>query len=211
VAVFLGLGGVASAAAWICRSFVAPRVVDQDPVSTRSDVGPRVHRTASTPAPTPPPAPSSRPFVRAKKLVAVRPARDGAAGVALPETAASLFAEAARARHDGDLRRAVGLYGTLRSAFPDSDQARVASVSMGDLLLRLDEPARALRAFDAYLSDVRTGSMREEALFGRARSLNELGDKVAERETWARLVRDFPGSAYGRVARQRLEELQRAR
>jgi TolA-binding protein len=129
----------------------------------------------------------------------------------LPETAASLFAEAARARHDGDLRRAVGLYGTLRSAFPDSDQARVASVSMGDLLLRLDEPARALRAFDAYLSDVRTGSMREEALFGRARSLNELGDEKAERETWARLVRDFPGSAYGRVARQRLEELQRAR
>ena len=211
VAVLLGLGGVASAAAWIGRSFVVPRAVDQDPAPTRSDFGPRVDRSARTPAPPPPAAPSARQLPPAKKLVAARPARDSAAGVALPETAASLFAEAARARHDGDLRRAVALYGTLRSAFPDSDQARVASVSMGDLLLRLDEPARALRAFDAYLSDVRTGSMREEALFGRARSLNELSDEIAERETWARLVRDFPGSAYGRVARQRLEELQRAR
>ena len=198
VAVFLGLGGVASAAAWIGRSFVAPRAVDKEAVPdplrrwTARD-SKREHARAS-----PPPAPSSRPIPPAKKLVAARPVRDSAAGVASPETAASLFAEAARARHDGDLRRAVGLYGTLRSAFPDSDQARVASVSMADLLLRLDEPARALRAFDAYLSDVRTGPMREEALFGRARSLSKLGDERAEQETWTRLSGTFPARPMAR-------------
>jgi hypothetical protein len=210
VAVFLGLGGVASA--WIGRNFVSPRAVapvDGPPVSSGSRAAPRAHRSESSlaPAPTSP----SRPVAPAKKLAAARPARDVSAAVTSPETAASLFAEAARARHDGDLRRAVGLYGTLRTTFPDSDQARVASVSMGDLLLRLDEPARALRAFDAYLADVRTGPLREEALYGRARCLNQLGGEVAERETWARLARDFPGSAYGPIARRRLDELRRAR
>jgi TolA-binding protein len=212
VAVFLGLGGVASA--WIGRSFVSPRAVapavDRDPVSAASDVARRAHRSESMRAPLTPPPPASRPLSPAKKLAAARPARDGNVGPASPETAASLFAEAARARHDADLRRAVGLYGTLRSSFPDSDQARVASVSMGDLLLRLEEPARALRAFDAYLADVQTGPLREEALFGRARCLKRLGEETAEQETWARLVRDFPGSAYASVGRQRLEELRRS-
>jgi hypothetical protein len=86
-----------------------------------------------------------------------------------------------------------------------------AAVSSGDLWLRLDEPARALRAFDSYLSDVRTGPLREEALFGRARCLKTLGDEAAEAETWARLLEDFPGSAYGPAARQRLNELRGAR
>jgi hypothetical protein len=130
VAVFLGLGGVASA--WIGRNFVSPRAVapvDGPPVSSGSRAAPRAHRSESSlaPAPTSP----SRPVAPAKKLAAARPARDVSAAVTSPETAASLFAEAARARHDGDLRRAVGLYGTLRTTFPDSDQARVASVSMG--------------------------------------------------------------------------------
>jgi hypothetical protein len=64
------------------------------------------------------------------------------------------------------------------------------------------------------LSDVHTGPLREEALFGRARCLREIGDKASqtlEEETWARLVRDFPGSAYGPVARERLDELRAAR
>jgi hypothetical protein len=205
VAVFLGMGGVASAL--IGRSFVSPRPVDPVPVQTGPEVGPRVHRGERTPpaprAAAPAPLPS-------KRLAAARPVRVGAA-LATADTAASLFADAARARHDGDLRRAVTLFGALRSTFPDSDQAQVASVSMGDLLIRLGEPARALRAFDAYLSDVRTGPLREEALFGRARCQRELGDGASEAETWARLVRDFPGSAYATAARKRLDELRSAR
>lgn len=205
VAVFLGMGGVASAL--IGRSFVSPRRVDPLPAPTGPEIAPRVHRGDRTPAV--PKAAAPAPLAPVKRLAAARPVREGA--IATADTAASLFADAGRARHDGDLRRAVALFGTLRSTFPDSDQARVASVSMGDLLIRLGEPARALRAFDAYLSDVRTGPLREEALFGRARCLRELGDSAAEADTWARLVRDFPGSAYSPAARKRLDELHDAR
>jgi TolA-binding protein len=128
-----------------------------------------------------------------------------------PETAASLFAAANAARHDGDLRHAVALYEALHAGFPESAEARVSAVSRGDLLLRLEEPARALRAFDAYLSEVRVGPLREEALFGRARCARKLGDEPAEKSTWSRLVEEFPGSAYGSVARQRLDELRRGK
>jgi TolA-binding protein len=209
-AVFLALGG-GVASAWIGRSFVSPRTVERAGAPIPSPVSARAHRNGSWLAPQPEPVAPARTPAPAKKLVAARSARDGVVGPASPETAASLFAAAARARHDGDIRGAVARYEELRSAFPDSDQARVACVSMGDLLLRLEEPARALKAFDAYLAAVRSGSLREEALFGRARCLKKLGEEAAEQETWARLIRDFPGSAYGPVARQRLEELRRAR
>lgn len=212
IAVFLGMGGVASAL--IGRSFVSPRSVERPAAQGGPDVGPRVHRGERTLAPPAQKVAAPAPIPPLKKVAAARPARDSAGANPTADTAASLFADAARARHDGDLRRAVALFATLRSTFPDSDQARVASVSMGDLLLRLGEPARALHAFDAYLSDVRTGPLREEALFGRARCLREIGDKAAqtsEEETWERLVRDFPGSAYVPAARKRLDELRAAR
>jgi TolA-binding protein len=209
VAVFLGLGGVASA--WIGRSLLSPRAVERAPAPSVSSVGRRAHVKEHALAPLPPPAAPALSPAPGKKLVAARPARETLVAAAAPETAASLFTEAARARHEGDLRRAVALYRTLRSVFPDSDQARVASISMGDLFLRLDEPASALRAFDAYLSEVRAGSLREEALSGRARCLKLLREEAAEADTWARLTREFPGSAYATIARQRLEELRRVR
>ena len=212
--VFLGLGGVASA--WIGRSWVAPRPADRAPAASGSFVRPRVDREASRLVrPSPPAEPAAvepaRPLPPARRHLAARPVRDVDVPEAPDETAASLFADANRARHDGDLRRAVALYGALRAAFPDAPEARVSSVSMGDLMMRLDEPARALRAFDAYLSEVRTGPLREEALFGRVRCLRALKDPAAEGETWSRLVREFPGSAYAPVARQRLDELRRGR
>ena len=207
VVAFLGLGGVASA--WIGRSWVAPRAADPAPASTGSFVRPRVLRRAGPSAPAPAPAPPARPLVTVKKHTPAQPAHDDTAAPA--EIAASLFAEANGARRDGDLRGAVALYERLRLGFPGSAEARVSSISKGDLLVRLDEPGRALRAFDAYLAEVRTGPLREEALFGRARCLRMLGDGAGERDTWARLVRDFPSSAYGPVARQRLDELRVAR
>jgi TolA-binding protein len=128
---------------------------------------------------------------------------------AAPATAPSLFDEANAMRRAGDLRGAATLYQTLRRRFPDSAEARLSSISLGDVLLDLAEPSGALRAFDAYLAEVRAGSLSEEALFGRARCLRKLGQDRAERETWTTLLRDFPRSGYEPAARRRLEELQR--
>src|SRR5262249_50510339 len=121
VAVFLGLGGVASA--WIGRSFLSeraakPQVAAAPVAKVAAARGYRRERLDAPPAPSIPAAPP-------KKLLAARPVRTAPTAVPAPESAASLFALAARARHDGDLRRAVGLYTSLQTLFPASDQARV--------------------------------------------------------------------------------------
>jgi hypothetical protein len=210
VVAFLCLGGLASA--WIGRSWVAPPPVDRGPAAGGSFVRPRLFRKSGPPSgpvtPSPPVA-HPRPSATAPRHVVARPIRDDFVAATPPETAASLFVAANAARHEGDLRRAVSLYEALHVGFPDSAEAQVSAVSSGDLLLRLEEPARALRAFDAYLSEVRVGSLREEALFGRARCARKLGDEPGERSTWSRLLQEFPGSAYGSLARQRLDELRR--
>jgi TolA-binding protein len=137
--------------------------------------------------------------------------RDEAAGelpVAAP-TAASLFIQANAIRRAGDLARAARLYRALRERFPGSDEAQFSSISLGDLLLLLQAPGEALKAFDSYLAEASSGSLREEALFGRARCLRRLGRDTDEEQTWRALLNDFPRSTYGHLARQRIEDLRR--
>jgi TolA-binding protein len=149
-----------------------------------------------------PPAPPAR--VPRRRAIEKTPEK---APDAPEATAASLFAAANAARRAGDLRGAQALYRRLRAEFPGSAEARLASISVGDLLVGLDDARGALAAFDAYLVEMPDGPLREEALFGRARSLRKLGRGAAERDTWRTLLREFPRSAYEDAARRRLEEL----
>ena len=156
------------------------------------------------------PVAEAAPLRPSKKRVSMR--MDGSHGgpsdsLGEPPTAASLFTEANATRSAGDLRRAVGLYQVLRRQFPDSAEAHLSSISLGDLLWDLRAPIGALDAFDSYLAEMPVGSLREEALFGRARCLRRLGRNTAEEETWNLLVREFPRSAYEQLARQRISEL----
>jgi TolA-binding protein len=123
--------------------------------------------------------------------------------------AASLFAEANAVRRAGELRRAVGLYQSLRQQFPESSQALLASLSIGDLLFGLGDPAGAFAAYDSYLNHFPAGALTEEALFGRARCLARLGRTAEERQTWEELVLRYPRSVYRPAANRRLEELGR--
>jgi TolA-binding protein len=172
---------------------------------------PAIHRQLwkRPPIATAPTPVAAAPVPVPRKRIAFTTERDAAPPAVPSATAASLFAEANVARRGGDLGRAASLYGTLRDRFPDSDQAHLAGISLGDLLLSLDEPARALGAFNSYLAEVRAGPLREEAMFGRARCLRKLGDVRAEEETWVILLRDFPASAYAPAARLRLAQLRR--
>lgn len=124
-------------------------------------------------------------------------------------TAAELFADANAARRASELRRATDLYLTLDRRFPESEEAPVALVSAGDLLLRLGEPAAALHAFDRYLDRRPSGPLAPEALFGRARTFRQLVRRQDEIGAWRRLLRAFPGSIYESAGRQRLDELLR--
>jgi TolA-binding protein len=127
----------------------------------------------------------------------------------LAPSAAAMFADANATRRRGDLRGAVSIYQTLRRQFPETSEARLSAISLGDVLLDLRSPGRALDTYDAYLAENVSGSLREEALFGRTRCLRSLDRRPTELDTWQTLLREFPRSAYASLARRRLAELQR--
>jgi TolA-binding protein len=83
----------------------------------------------------------------------------------------------------------------------------VSTVPLGRLLLDGGATRSALAAFDGYLRDVPRGPLVAEALYGRGRALELLGDGAEERGTWERLVTDHAGSAYAPHARRRLAAL----
>jgi len=179
---------VGSAAfAWIGRwpairskAAVPPPAAENRPHANAGNAG-KVAPSAAPPAPAASLAP--------RKRLLSRVGREPASATDPPQTAASLFAQAISERRNGDLKQAVALYETLRLRFPESGEAHLSSISLGDLLIRMDEPARALRAFDSYLAKDVSGRLREEAMFGRARCLRELGERRYEQQTWDRLLR----------------------
>jgi len=126
----------------------------------------------------------------------------------LPEsTAASVFADANAARRRGEIPKAIALYESLRERFPDSSQALLSFISVGDLLLGEGAADKAVAAYGAYLRGAPHGALTEEALYGRARGLRLAGRSAEERQTWQELLRRFPRSAYEPTASWRLREL----
>jgi TolA-binding protein len=121
-------------------------------------------------------------------------------------TAAEVFRQANAARRAGDLPGARALYGELQTRFPGSDEAQLSFVSMGKLLLAAGRTEEAEHQFARYLS-LGDGELTEEALVGRARSLELLGRSESERQVWERLLREFTSSVYGESARRRLVDL----
>jgi TolA-binding protein len=122
------------------------------------------------------------------------------------EDAAGWFRRANAARRAGDFAAAAAFYGKLQASFPGSDEARLSHVSLGKLRLASGDAADAERQFSLYLAEG-SGELAEEALAGRAESLQRLGRRTEERQSWQRLVRDFGSSVYAARAKQRLEEL----
>jgi hypothetical protein len=124
-------------------------------------------------------------------------------------TARDLFASANMARHDDNGSRASALYRELLRRYPTSAEALVSRVSFGRLLLdRLGDPAGALAQFDGYLAQTAHTALAEEALFGRASALSQLGRPDAERQTWRTLLARYPSSVYADRARVRMGSIQ---
>jgi TolA-binding protein len=163
------------------------------------------------------PAPEERPGAADETPSPARPERGhrlpGSAArpptpVVSPEaSAASLFFEANAVRRSGDVRKAIGLYRSLRERFPESSQALLSAVSLGDLFLGEGDAPSAIAAYGAYLRGSPNGALTEEALFGQARGLRLLGRDAEERQAWRDLLRRFPRSAYQSVASRRLREI----
>jgi len=120
--------------------------------------------------------------------------------------AAALFAEANRARRDGNADRAVGLYRTLQSRFPNSSESELSRALLAQLLLERGNPEAALAGFDRYLSDD-APVLSAEALVGRARALEQLGKSAQAASAWRLVQSRFPGSVHARLAATRLAAL----
>jgi TolA-binding protein len=121
-------------------------------------------------------------------------------------TAEGLFHDAAAARRADDVGLARTLYGELQRRFADSEEARLSHVSLGKLLLQSGRPSEAERQFAAYLVLGRR-ELAEEALIGRAQSLQSLGRSDDERSVWKELLGAYPSTVYAVEARRRLAEL----
>jgi hypothetical protein len=123
-------------------------------------------------------------------------------------TAAELFASANAARREREPAAAVRLYRELARVYPRSDEAQVARVALGRLLLdRVGDARGALREFDAYLERPAQRALREDAVIGKALALGRLRRYAEERRAWKALLEQFPASAYAERARARLLEL----
>lgn len=123
-------------------------------------------------------------------------------------SAADLFAQANEARRKHEYDEAIRLYHRLHRLHKGTREAQVSRVALARVLLdEKNEPRRALRLFDAYLSASPKGSLAEEAKAGRALALQKLGRKQDERQAWQEFLTEHPGSAYSAKARTRLKAL----
>jgi TolA-binding protein len=142
------------------------------------------------------------PSVPAVSESSVQRAPDAASAAA----AAALFAEANRARRDGNADRAVSLYGALQSRYPSSAESALSRALLAQLLLDRGSPDAALAGFDRYLAQD-APVLGAEALVGRARSLEQLGKTAGAVAAWAEVQKRFPGSVHARLAAARLAAL----
>lgn len=144
----------------------------------------------------------------ARSGVAAAPAATSAAEASATraDPAAALFADANRARRDGNLDRAVGLYRTLQSRYPNSSESELSRALLAQLLLDRGNPEAALAGFDRYLVDD-SPALGAEALVGRARALEQLGKSRQAAAAWRQVQSRFPGSVHARLAATRLAAL----
>jgi TolA-binding protein len=117
-----------------------------------------------------------------------------------------LFADANRARRDGNVSRAVALYQSLQTRFPSSSESELSRALLAQLLLDRGSPEQALAGFDRYLAEG-APVLRAEALVGRARALEQLGQAAQAVAAWQLVQSRFPGSVHARLAATRLAAL----
>lgn len=159
-----------------------------------------------------PPAPPGA--VPLTEPVPIRPApateTTNARRTALAPNVERLLADARRARMAGAGERARALYARLARLAPGTPAAAVAQMGIGLILLERPGPENAraaLDGFDRYLAAAPHGPLREEAIAGRARALEALGERAQAAAAWGQLLQDYPLSVQAPAARRRLEVL----
>jgi TolA-binding protein len=174
-------------------------------------------RAGTSDAPTPPPSTQSAdapapvqdvvPFSQSESAAAGTGETSKRARAALGpevESASALFEAANRERRAQNHPEAVKLYEKLVKLYPGANEAQIARVSLGRLLLDEGAASAALGQFTDYLRLDRGGALAPEALFGHARALELLGRASDARPVWTRIATEFKDTVYAIEARKRL-------
>jgi ferric-dicitrate binding protein FerR (iron transport regulator) len=121
---------------------------------------------------------------------------------AVPHTSPDqLLAKAQLLRARGQYKTCAQLYRRLQSEFPGSEEAKVSTVSLGELeLVEAKNPAAALESFAAYLR--LGGPLDREARFGKIRALRALHRREEADAETARFLRDYPASIHAATLRR---------
>lgn len=115
---------------------------------------------------------------------------------------------AGKARASGKFADARDLYLGLVAKFPQSPEALVARVAVGNLLLhQLAKPRDAEKHFSAYLRAAPGGALAEEARVGLAQSYAMLGRATDEKKAWEQLLLHHPASVHAARASARIKVL----
>jgi TolA-binding protein len=120
--------------------------------------------------------------------------------------AAAMFAEANRARRDGNGERAVQLYRALQARYPSAAESELSRALLAQMLLERGNAEGALAGFDRYLAQD-SPALSAEALVGRARALEQLAKREQAVAAWKQVQNRFPGSVHARLAAARLAAL----
>jgi len=180
-----------------------PRLVPQD----RAEPGPRGEEVRDLPEKTIEKANDDAPGARALPRTP-RAAAKAERTMVPVGSAAELFARANLLRRRDEVIEAAVVYRELQRSFPGSAEELLSRVVLGRLLLdRLDDGAAALAQFESYLAAASQGSLREEAMVGRAIALGRLGRATEERNAWNALLDAFPRSTSAARARARVAAL----
>jgi tol-pal system protein YbgF len=99
-----------------------------------------------------------------------------------------------------------GFENYIRS-FPKSELAGEAQYFIGESYYQQGAYRDAVTAYDRGISDYPNSKRIPDMYFKRGMALNALGQTDRARESWEYVLKNFPSSDAGRLARQRLDQL----
>jgi len=118
----------------------------------------------------------------------------------------TLLAEARQRRAGQDWHGEAAAYQLLIETHPESSEATLCLVPLGQVQLeQLDQPELALASFRGYVHNAPAGLLLEEAQWGEAEALYQLGRGDEARDALQRFLDHHPGSLYAPRAIERLE------
>ena len=135
-----------------------------------------------------PPAPIPTPTVPQLRSATTTPAED-------------LYRTGVEKLRAKELDAAVLVLYDLIGAYPDHPLRESAQFLVADLLLQQKDYRGALADFEALIGAVPNGAKVPDALLKIGLCQRGLGDGALAKQTWERLVRDYPASVAARQAR----------